>query len=163
MILIRQAGGADIDALCSLHADAFGRGWSAAELVALLRDPAVIGLVAVPGRPNGQPEGFALARHAAGEAELLTIVVARDARRRGLGGALLRHLTAALRQRAVSELFLEVSEHNLPARRFYETFGFCEVGRRAGYYASEGGADALILRAAFDAIDAQDMRLHNLD
>ena len=163
MILVRQAGEADIDALCSLHADAFGRGWSAAELVAFLRDPAVIALVAVPDRPDGQPEGFALARHAAGEAELLTIVVARDARRHGHGGALLRHLTAALRQRAINELFLEVSERNLPARRLYETFGFCEVGRRAGYYASEEGADALILRCSLDAIDGRNVRLHKVD
>jgi len=48
----------------------------------------------------------------------------------------------------VQAVFLEVDEHNEPARRLYHRAGFREVGRRPGYYQKAPGvaATALVLR-----------------
>jgi ribosomal-protein-alanine N-acetyltransferase len=86
-----------------------------------------------------------LARVAADEAEILTIGVAPEARRLGVGRGL---LAAAMRRAAsagAAAMFLEVASTNTPARALYENAGFVRVGRRARYYPN--GGDALVLRA----------------
>lgn len=94
--------------------------------------------------------GFALGRVVLDEAELLTLAVRPDRRRRGLGQGLLQGFeTSSARSGAISA-FLEVSEDNAPARALYEKCGWTEAGRRKLYYPRAGGraADALILRKA---------------
>jgi ribosomal-protein-alanine N-acetyltransferase len=44
-------------------------------------------------------------------------------------------------------MHLEVAEHNDAARALYAKLGYEEAGRRAAYYAGEGGAvDAIVMR-----------------
>lgn len=132
------------EALASLHARGFtsGRPWQAAEFRDLLSEPHT--------RLSVRPEGFALWRSIAGEAELLTIVVEPDARRRGIGTAL---MTAWMADAANSAdtAFLEVARDNAPAIALYEKFGFEPVGSRKNYYRQSDGmaVDALLMRAAF--------------
>lgn len=131
-----------------LHREDFARPWSQEEFAALLEDRHVFGFaIREVGSRKLQPLGFVLARLAAGEAEILTIAVARTHRRHGLGwklmDAVLRHLHA---ERAEA-LFLEVDETNQPALALYRRLGFHQVGRRAGYYAGEHGrTSALVMR-----------------
>lgn len=108
--------------------------WSATAIVALLADPAV--------HPHTAAGGFALGRTAGGESELLTIAVRPEARRRGMGAALLAAYEAAARDRGAGAMFLEVAEDNAAARALYDGAGWSEVGRRRAYYA---GTDALVL------------------
>ena len=123
--------------MAALHATAFegAARWSAQSFRDMLRDPATLLLQ--------RPGGFLLGRVAGGEAELLTVVVDVDARRRGVGGELLAAFVADARARGASEAFLEVAEDNRAARALYARGGWAPVGRRPGYY---GGGDALILR-----------------
>jgi ribosomal-protein-alanine N-acetyltransferase len=65
---------------------------------------------------------------ASGEFEILNLAVARAARRRGVGQAL---LDAALRP---GRWFLEVRASNAAARAFYRQAGFGELGERVRYY-----------------------------
>ena len=88
--------------------------------------------------------GMVLARVAADEAEILTIAVLPEARRRGLGRALLEATATEAAARGAVALFLEVSAENVPARALYAGHGFVPVGQRRGYYAD--GADALVMR-----------------
>jgi hypothetical protein len=53
--------------------------------------------------------------------------VAREARRRGVGGALMRAALAAARARALAAVDLEVLVQNDPARRLYDKLGFAPV------------------------------------
>jgi ribosomal-protein-alanine N-acetyltransferase len=132
------------EALAALHAQAFAcaapRPWTAGEFAALLAAAATIALL--------RPEGFALGRAAADEAELLTLAVAPAARRRGLGRALVAGFEAAAAARGARAAFLEVEAGNAAARALYASLGWRPAGLRRGYYARVAGpaADAIVLR-----------------
>jgi ribosomal-protein-alanine N-acetyltransferase len=90
--------------------------------------------------------GFVLARVAADEAEVLSLAVMPEARRSGLGRALLAAAMARARELGAATIFLEVAAANAAARALYAAAGFLEVGTRPNYY--PGGAAALVLRAS---------------
>lgn len=130
-------------ALAALHARCFTtpRPWGETEFAGLLADPLAFLLI------EGDA-GFLLGRAVAGEAELLTLAVAPDARQRGLGRKLVSRFLYQARLRGADNAFLEVAADNAPAQALYARAGFAEAGRRRGYYRTpEGGAvDALVLR-----------------
>ena len=141
---------ADAHDVAALHADGFHRGWSVAEIEALLADRVVFGLGAGHGRFATVLDGFVLSRVAAGEAEILTIAVSRRARGQGIGRLLIEGHLGQLATAGVRDVFLEVDEANAPARALYAREAFAEVGRRKAYYARPDGSrgTALILRRA---------------
>jgi ribosomal-protein-alanine N-acetyltransferase len=102
-----------------------------------------------PRFAEGDALGFALARVAADEAEILTLAVVPAAQRRGAGAALLQAVMRAAAARGAAALFLEVSTANDAGLALYARAGFCEVGRRCRYYAD--GTDALVLTRALTA------------
>lgn len=130
-------------ALADLHARAFTvpRPWTAAEIAALLDSPHVFLLTDPGGR------GFALGRAVAGEAEVLTIAVAPEARRQGIGAALLARLAEAAAARGAEVAHLEVAADNAAAIALYAAAGFAATGRRRGYFHAPDGAriDALTM------------------
>ncbi|MEQ8652889.1 MAG: GNAT family N-acetyltransferase [Kiloniellales bacterium] len=94
--------------------------------------------------------GLLLARHAAGEAEVLTLAVDPTCRRKGLATVMMQTLIEDLRRRGVVGLYLEMARNNDPALALYSNLGFSEVGIRKDYY--RDGADAAVLRLAIDKI-----------
>lgn len=135
------AGTRDAAVIAQLHALSFGRGWDEDEVYRLLIDSAVVAHRAMTGRAL---VGFVMSRMAADEAEILSIAITPSRRGRGLSRPLLDYHLRSLAGLGARAVFLEVDEHNGPARRLYDGAGFREVGRREGYYA--GGAAALVLR-----------------
>ena len=78
---------------------------------------------------------------------MLTFGVLPEARRHGVGRALLDAVVAETRRRGLGSVVLEVAADNEAARRLYADRGFMQVGRRPRYYRRPGGTvDALILR-----------------
>lgn len=115
--------------------------WSGAEIAATLARPICFALT--------EPQGFLLGQVVAGEAELLTLAVAPEARRQGIARGLLASFLAQARARQADSAFLEVAETNLAARALYETAGFRQTGRRKGYYRAGGQAvDAILMGRA---------------
>ena len=138
---LSEARPADAAAIAALHKASFQRGWGEDEVYGLLVETNVVAHRAASGRAV---IGFILSRMAAAEAEILSVAIAPRQRGRGLARPLLDlHLRrlAGLGARAV---FLEVDEHNAPARALYRRAGFYDVGQRKSYYQS--GASALVLR-----------------
>ena len=134
----------DAPALAALHAAAFppAEAWGA-DAISLM-----LGLEGAYGFGlDGQ--GFILARAVAGEAEILTLAVAPEARRRGVAGALLRAAMMEAQYRDALVMFLEVSAANTAARGLYSHAGFAQVGLRRRYYAD--GSDALVLSRPLSA------------
>ncbi len=136
-----MAHSADIARLLAAAFDDPGQRWSADSVAATLAAPGCLALLA--------PGGCALLRVAGGEAELLTLAVAPEARRRGVGGALLDRCLAEAAAAGADRLHLEVGAANAGALALYARAGFAETGRRRGYYAGPAGReDALLMSRA---------------
>lgn len=142
---IRRIGSAESLACARIHAPAFAHPWSQTEFESLLADSSCVGDGAFV---KGKLAGFCLSRRAADEAEILSIAVAQDARRGGIGKAILATHLARLASLGSRELFLEVESGNLPAIGLYKHFGFVQVGQRPAYTRMKDGslANALIMR-----------------
>lgn len=128
------------EALARIHAASFTRPrpWNAAEFEGLLRDPANFLI--------SRDAGFILGRTVLDEAELLTLAVAPDARRNGIGATLLAGFEAEARTRNAATAFLEVAGDNAPAQALYRRAHWQDAGRRRNYYAA--GIDAVVMRKA---------------
>ena len=147
--LIDPLGIRDTKAMALLHQEDFSRPWSDVEFAGLLDQEPVFGFAAREiGRPASIPAGFVLARQAAGEAEILTIAVARAFRRGGLGWALMDAVLRELYHQRAEALFLEVDETNVAALALYRRMRFREVGKRPAYYDRPGAGPttALVMR-----------------
>ena len=136
------------DDLAAVHAAAFEepRPWTAEEFAALLAAPGVF-LAAAPG---ALLMGRLLGPGPGTEAELLTLAVHPNARRRGHARTLLSRFDAEAAGRGADRAFLEVMATNAPALALYRDTGWREARRRRGYYrVPDGGpVDAVILDKA---------------
>jgi len=129
----------DCGKLAELHATAFPKGWSAAELARLSGERGVIALTS--GAPD--PVGFILVRMVSDEAEVLTLATHPAHRRSGVGQALLTQSLIACEQSGIKRVLLEVSRDNDAAIQLYFSHGFRESGLRKAYYAD--GSDAIVM------------------
>lgn len=129
------------DRLAAIHGRCFTipRPWSAAEIDGILATSGAFLLA--------EADGFLIGRALAGEAELLTLAVAPEMRRKGLATRLLAAFLDRAAREGASRAFLEVAADNAPARALYARAGFAESGCRRGYYRHPDGraTDALIL------------------
>jgi ribosomal-protein-alanine N-acetyltransferase len=94
--------------------------------------------IAHDGNDAPTPAGFVLTRHVLDEEELLLIAVVPEARRRGVGSALIEELVNAARKRGTARIFLEMRRGN-PAISLYHKFGFEPIGTRRHYYRMANG------------------------
>lgn len=127
--------------MANLHAGCFEtpRPWNAGEFSELLQGNTVF--------LCERGAGFALGRAVAGEAELLTLAVKSDQRRRGNGTELLRAFEKAAEARSARNAFLEVSAENAGAMALYAANGYAESARRPNYYQAPDGRrlDAVVM------------------
>jgi len=143
-VTIEVAAASDAGVLAEIHASAFDRPWSAAEIAALLDSPGTLAL-----QSSGDRKGFVMVRALAGEAEILTLAVAPEGRRQGQARALMQAAIVQALARQAETLFLEVAADNAAALGLYEGLGFEMAGRRKGYYdrgAASPRIDALVMR-----------------
>lgn len=140
--MIRAATTADLPALLVLEAEAFGTdAWGERAL----REELGGGRRAVVADDGeGVVEGYAASRVAGDVVDLERIVVRRDARRRGTGGALLDDLLA--HTGGAERMLLEVSSANRAALSFYAGRGFRRIDVRPRYY--RDGSDAVVMGRA---------------
>jgi ribosomal-protein-alanine N-acetyltransferase len=79
----------------------------------------------------------------------ITIDVAPELRRHGLGRSLMQAGETSLAEMGCAAVALEVAINNIGALAFYEHLGYRQTGRIPGYYGD--GSDALVLRKALPA------------
>lgn len=134
----------DAEDMARLHAGGFYRGWPREDFAAYLTQPQITpAYIACDARHR--IAGFAMLRLSADEAELLTIVVDRKWRHKGVGAALLRAAFDDLLMSPATRMFLEVDAGNAPAVKLYRSHGFAEIGTRKGYYPKPDGTAATAL------------------
>jgi ribosomal-protein-alanine N-acetyltransferase len=149
-LYIRPAVEADVAAMVAIERASFSDPWTAAAIASTLRYDHMRVLVAedrgeLGGDGAGRPLGYVVAMIAGPEAEIADLAVSPDARRRGIGRALIDRLLADLEAEDVVAVFLEVRESNHAARALYESRAFRGIGRRRGYYRLPV-EDALLLK-----------------
>lgn len=135
--MIRALNATDAPRMAEIHAASFHKGWEEGDMWAHLHKDLCFGF----GRPL---DGFIILSSAADQAEILTIAVDQDQRRRGIARALLEITETELVENGVDTLFLEVAEDNDAAIKFYQGAGFEPIGRRPAYYKREMGRVAAI-------------------
>jgi ribosomal-protein-alanine N-acetyltransferase len=149
--LVRPAGVERAAAFAALHLQAFDRAWSADELKRVLDGPCTFALEAIR---QEEPLGFIVVRAVAGEAEILTLAVHPEARRLGLGRALVESAATTAQSFGTEAFWLEVAVDNDAAIALYAATGFEAAGKRPGYYARKDGerVDALVMRRLLNSV-----------
>jgi ribosomal-protein-alanine N-acetyltransferase len=147
MICVRRGTVADLPKLMAIaRRSATAAQWNRKHFESLISSGADREFLVV--MDGNQVCGFIVGREAAREWEIENIAVSGPARRRGLGSRLLGEFLDRVRARGANDVYLEVRESNLAARKLYEKWGFVEAGRRKAYY-QDPPEDALLLRFSF--------------
>lgn len=128
--------------VAALEKLAFRDPWSENSIRGELNNPLSYWCVAVDG---DRVVGYVGSQSVMGEADMMNIAVDPDYRRQGIACGLIETLVAALKEREVHSLTLEVRASNEPAKALYASLGFALTGRRPNYYRNPR-EDALILR-----------------
>jgi ribosomal-protein-alanine N-acetyltransferase len=129
------------DDMAALHARCFTAPppWSALAFAQLQASPGIFTL--------GDAHGFVMARALAGEAEVLTLAIAPEARRAGLARRLMTAFHLHAQKAGAEAAFLEVAIDNTPAITLYLSLGYAQVGTRRGYFKTAEGLalDGLVM------------------
>ena len=135
----------DLAYVAALEAQIHAAPWSHGNF----RDALAAGYSAQVGEREGRIVVFGVMMRAPGEAQILNLSVVPDARRQGLGRALLERFIDDAMRAGAEQVFLEVRISNRPAIALYESAAFKAVGRRTNYYPAARGQpaeDALVMR-----------------
>jgi ribosomal protein S18 acetylase RimI-like enzyme len=142
---IRQFQKTDFETLWQIDQACFDEqmAYSRPELAFYMRRPGAFTLVAEgEGDVTAGPIlGFIVAEARGRKGHIITIDVIREARRLGLGSALLGAAENQLREAGAEAVMLETAVNNEPAIRFYKEQGYFVERTVPGYYS--GHLDAL--------------------
>ena len=142
--LLRGAGSGDVDALYHFEVLCFHeRRFRREHVDWILRNERALTLV-VDG-PTGL-RGAIMMLFEGHVCRILSVAVAPDERRRGLGSRLMKAAEDLSQERGCSSVRLEVSTHNLAAIEFYRGLGYRTDGVLYGYYT--WGEDAYSMQKA---------------
>ncbi len=138
----------DLPRVVEIEKDGFRHPWSRELLERELSHAWSTVLLAVDGGPGGERIlGFIVYWLVHDEVHVLNIATALEARRRGVGRALMREAEAGGRRRGATLSTLEVRRTNAPAIALYLALGYRQVGIRPNYYAEEH-EDAIVMKLA---------------
>ena len=97
---------------------------------------------------HGRPAGFICYWVLDFEIQLLNLAVHPEARRKGTGRLLLKHMIREAASKHLESIWLEVRVSNAGALRLYQEVGFEQVGVRSKYY-DDTREDALVMCLAY--------------
>ncbi|MGB0907062.1 MAG: GNAT family N-acetyltransferase [Maricaulaceae bacterium] len=122
-----------------IHAESFETGWSAETLSGHINNDLCLGI-----SQGDELCGFIILRSAADQADIVTIAIAKTARRKGLANRLLEAAEQTASQQGVELIFLEVAEDNAAAIALYKSARYDAIGKRPAYYRRENGRVAAL-------------------
>jgi ribosomal-protein-alanine N-acetyltransferase len=144
MITYREMNPLDVPVLVGMEKEIYPESpWSAAqfreELAGVPRSRKYI-----VAQDQNKIIGYAGIALAGDVADIHTLTVIPEFRRRGIASAMLRELEQWAKNKKVTALMLEMREGNALAQPLYEQAGYSVISRRDNYYAP--GIHALIMR-----------------
>ena len=146
MIQIKPMNESHVAQVAALEKICFSMPWSENSVRSELTNPLSLWLVA---EEENVVLGYIGSQAVMDEADVMNVAVVPDRRREGIAQKLVEALVAALNEKGVHALLLEVRASNEPAKALYERQGFIQVGRRPNYYRNPK-EDALILRKEWE-------------
>ena len=141
MIVYREMKEEDVPFISRLEEETFSMPWSAASFLQMIRDENARYFVA---EEDGKLLGGCGLLLIAGEGNITNVVVATEARRRGVATGMLTHLLAAGDREGLTAYTLEVRVSNQAAIGLYEKLGFVSEGIRPNFY-EKPTEDAMIM------------------
>lgn len=140
-IKIRKMHEQDLPEVLKIAGQSFSMPWSLKSFKSELLNPQSILKVA---ELNGEIAGYVVLRKILDEAEILSIAVKPEMRRKGIATELLKNALEEIKD-SVKACFLEVRVSNKQAISFYEKIGFRKAGMRKKYYLLPE-EDAILMR-----------------
>ena len=128
-----------VDVILDINSE-FSDGWNKAMLISGFDGGRFFVLGA---KVNEQTVGYISYSVACDEADIESVVVKNEFRRRGIAYALVQQAEQSLKGKGVKKLFLEVRENNLSARSLYQKSGFIDLSVRKKYYPD--GENAVVM------------------
>lgn len=155
---VRAARASDLPAVVALERSvAEAPHWAEAEYAGILGVDAAVRRCLLVAEREGHIVGFAVGKVIGSGtdtvAELESVVVAEQARRTGIGRALLERVLAWCGEMRAGEMELEVRSENSAAIALYRRIGFVEVGLRRRYYRAPVD-DAVLMRIEIRTADS---------
>lgn len=141
MIVYREMRAADVPFISRLEEETFSMPWSAASFLQMIEKEDTAYYVA---EEDGRLLGGCGLLMIAGEGNITNVVVAPDARRRGVATGLLAYLLAEGDRAGLTAYTLEVRVSNAAAIGLYEKLGFVSEGIRPNFY-EKPTEDAMIM------------------
>ena len=142
----RRVAAPDLPRLMEIERAAFLHPWSEQQLRAELGNAWSVMLAAEEPTAGGglRMAGYVIVWVVHDELHVLNVAAAPEARRRGIGRALMEEAHRLGRERACRVATLEVRRSNAAAIALYRALGYRQVGIRPRYYAEEN-EDALLM------------------
>ena len=140
MVIYRRMTPEDVPFISRLEEETFSMPWSADSFLEMISKEDARYYVA---EEDGRLLGGCGVLMIAGEGNITNVAIAPEARNRGIGTALLRHLMAEGDREGLTAYTLEVRVSNAAAIHVYEKLGFVSAGVRPGFY-EKPVEDALI-------------------
>ena len=138
---VQNAGEAMLPQIEAIEQACFSVPWTRGQLAAQLDENRHVFLAAVSG---GRVLGYVGMMYVLDEGYIANVAVAPEARRQGVGSALIAELLHRADALQLAFVTLEVRASNAPAIALYAGFGFEPVGRRKNYY-DKPSEDALLM------------------
>ena len=128
-----------------IHAACFKKGWNESTMRQMLLMPGAFGMIAYE---NENTAGIIMYAFSSEQADIVALGVLPEYRGRKVSDALMDGSFAALHDKGVSEVFLEVAVDNAHAIDLYRRHDFQTVGRRKRYYdRGDEKIEAWVMRA----------------
>lgn len=128
---IRRMTLEDCAQVAAIEAMSFSMPWSLHAFTETIEKPNYRFLVA---DEEGEILGYCGFVYVLDEAEIPNVCVSAEARRRGIGRALMEELIALAKSLQIATLHLEVRQSNVAAQKLYRMVGFEEIGKRKNFY-----------------------------
>lgn len=141
MLLFRLGLEKDMMQITEMEQDIFTDPWTKDGIrEALLHDQSLL----VVAENAGEIYGYSIIYYVLEECDIVKFAVRQNARRLGVGSALMGKTVQCCEEKGIQRMCLEVRSSNLPAVNFYKQQGFLEDGVRKGFYQNPSD-DALLM------------------
>jgi ribosomal-protein-alanine N-acetyltransferase len=144
---IRRSLPKDVSEIALMEREAFEDAWSDSDILSAI---CTEGSMCYSALNEKGVIAYIIGRKISPEGEIYRIATKAEYRRRGIAYRLLDYAVKCERGVGVENIFLEVREKNIPARKLYTAYGFKEIGVRKRYY-KDPEDDAIVMLRAHSA------------